>query len=120
MSNVDLPNSTASTEPAWPHPPPQAVDAYLLLHGNEEGGAYLLGGTYTMAEACCTSFLQRALPTLPAFRGIDVDELVERGGLRRLRRWMDAALARPSALDTKPSDEAIVASLAKFVQPLKD
>ena len=115
----------AATRPAspgstCPPPPPQAVDAFLLLHGNEEGGSYLMGGTYTMAEACCTSFLQRALPTLPAFRGIDVDKLVERGGLRRLRRWMDAALARPSALETKPSDEAIVASLAKFVQQMKD
>ena len=37
----------------------------------------------------------------------------------RLERWMDAALARPSAQQTKPADDVIVAGWGKFVAPLK-
>lgn len=33
---------------------------------------------------------------------------------------MRAALARPSAQETKPADEVIVASWQKFVAPMKD
>lgn len=38
----------------------------------------------------------------------------------RLERWLQAALARPSAQQTKPTDEVIIASWAKFVSPLQD
>lgn len=38
---------------------------------------------------------------------------------RRFERWMHAALARPSAQQTKPSDEVIVEGLRKFVAPFK-
>lgn len=38
---------------------------------------------------------------------------------RRFERWMQAALARPSAQQTKPSDEVIVEGLRKFVSPFK-
>lgn len=31
---------------------------------------------------------------------------------------MDAALARPSALQTKPDDDAIVSGFAKFIAPM--
>ena len=37
----------------------------------------------------------------------------------RFERWMQAALARPSAQQTKPSDEVIVEGLRKFVSPFK-
>lgn len=33
---------------------------------------------------------------------------------------MHAVLARPSAAETKPADEVVIASWQKFVAPLKD
>lgn len=36
----------------------------------------------------------------------------------RLERWYRAALARPSAKETAPTDELIIQGNAKFVSPL--
>lgn len=38
----------------------------------------------------------------------------------RLERWVDAALARPSAQQTKPADDVIASSLRKFAAEFKD
>lgn len=65
-------------------------------------------------------FVQRAVVALRAFRGVDLRELARGRGLARLDAWMDAVLARPSALQTVPEDEVIVASWGKFVMPLKE
>lgn len=60
----------------------------MLLHGSEDasagaGGSHFLGGTYSMAEVCCTGFLQRGLATLPSYRGIDLREVVVAAKLGR-------------------------------------
>lgn len=38
---------------------------------------------------------------------------------RRFERWIDAALQRPSAQQTKPTDDVIVEGMRKFVAPFK-
>jgi len=38
----------------------------------------------------------------------------------RFERWMHAALARPSAQQTKPADDVIVEGLRKYVAPFKN
>ena len=75
---------------------PQVVDAVLLSQGSASGGAFFLGGHYSIAEVLTTSLLQRALVYLPAYRGVDVWGLVREQGLQRLEAWMTAALERPS------------------------
>lgn len=65
--------------------PRQVIDAFLRLHGSNQGGAFFLGGTYSMAEVMCTGFLQRALPTLPAYRNIDLRAMVREA---KLDRWV--------------------------------
>ena len=61
----------------------QVLDAFLSLHGSEEGGDLFLGGQYSMAEVACTGLLQRGIVTLPAYRGIDLWELVRSHKLER-------------------------------------
>ena len=61
----------------------QVLDSVLLLHGSEEGGDLFLGGQYSMAEVACTGLLQRGIVTLPAYRGIDLWELVRSHKLER-------------------------------------
>lgn len=98
----------------------KVLDAFLLQHGSQEGGDLFLGGSYSMAETCCTGFLQRALAMLPHYRGIDLWAVTREAKADRLERWMRAALARPSAQKTKPADDVIVGSMAKFVVPMKE
>lgn len=98
----------------------QALDAFIRLHGSAEGGDFFLGGAYSMAETCTTGFVQRGLAVLPRYRGVDLWGLVREHKLDRLERWMKAALARPSAQQTKPADDVIIQSWGKFVTPLKD
>ena len=76
--------------------PPQVVDAFLVSQGSASGGAFFLGGQYSIAEVLTTSLLQRALVYLPAYRGVDVWSLVREHKLERLEAWMTAALERPS------------------------
>lgn len=141
------------------------LDATLKLHGAPSG--FFLGDTYSVAEVYCTGFLQRALVTLPAYRGVDLAALVKDNGLdrcvmgggacrpdslvcmlgtdtlgrhfqciallastprpacasppaRRFASWMEAALARPSAQQTKPDDEVIVEAMRKFLSPFHE
>ena len=72
------------------------VNAFLVSQGSTAGGAFFLGGQYSIAEVLTTSLLQRALVYLPAYRGVDVWSLVREHKLERLEAWMTAALERPS------------------------
>ena len=71
----------------------QVLDAFLALHGHEQGGHLFLGATYSMAETSCTSLLQRGVVTLPAYRGIDLWELVE---TNKLERWVGGGFVERS------------------------
>ncbi|KAL4443358.1 hypothetical protein ABPG75_011095 [Micractinium tetrahymenae] len=98
----------------------KVLDEFIKLHGSQQGGDFFLGATFSLAEACCTSLLQRGLAMLPHYRGVDLWQLVQEHGLSRLERWMRAALARPSAQQTKPADDVLIAGMAKYVSPLKE
>ncbi|KAI7842579.1 hypothetical protein COHA_003683 [Chlorella ohadii] len=97
----------------------KVLDSTLRLHGSEEGGDYFLGGFYSVAEVFTTGFVQRGLASLKEYRGVDLAELVKEVGADRFERWMHAALARPSAQQTKPADDVIVEGLRKYVAPFK-
>ncbi len=64
------------------------VDEFLKRHGNEDGGSYFLGSTYSAAETLTTPFLARSLVSLPATRDIDVLAIAEEKGLDRFVRWV--------------------------------
>ena len=64
------------------------IDEFLKRHGNEDGGSYFLGGTYSAAETLTTPWLARGLVSLPAVRDIDVLAIAEEKGLDRFSRWV--------------------------------
>lgn len=87
---------------------PQVLDAFLRLHGSEEGGAFFLGGTYSVAEVYTTSFVQRALACLPAYRNVDLRAVVKEHKLDRcVRMWLWSGcgdrLGEPPACRCKPA-----------------
>lgn len=96
-----------------------ALNTCLCMHGNEEGGAYFLGGQFSLADVSTVPFLQRMLVCLPEYRGIDVRELMHEKKLDRLVKWAEAVLERPTAKETKPDDDVIISSLKKFVVDMK-
>lgn len=77
----------------------QVIDDCLKRHGNEDGGSYFLGATYSAAETLTTPWLARALVTLPAVRDIDVLAIAEEKGLDRFSRWVKVCLGRRPMLD---------------------
>eukprot|EP00887_Chlorella_sp_A99_P006102 scaffold22.g6102.t1 len=120
----------AAAAPRWlpsrpAHPLGLPFHMFIRAHGSEEGGDYFLGGTYSLAEAGTVGFLQRGLAALPHFRGLDLRQLIRDQarprpcGLDRLERWAEAALARPSSQQTRPSDDTVRKSWAKFVVEIK-
>lgn len=95
----DAPASAASPPPrAPPSPPPQ--------------GAYLLGRAYSLAEVAATPHVARMAALLPALRGFDLAAELRREGLERSASWVEACLARPSAVATDPTADEMVGGLA--------
>lgn len=96
----------------------KVVDTALRRHGLPSGD-FFLGSQFSLADVCTLTFVQRSVVVLPVYRGVDVWAMMEEGGLERLQRWARAVLARTSAQATKPEDDVIAQSLAKFVTPMK-
>ena len=59
------------------------LDAFITLHGSTKGGAYFLGGDYTMAEVAAVGFIQRVSIVLPPARGVDLWQMLEEQKLDR-------------------------------------
>jgi glutathione S-transferase len=98
----------------------KVMDAFLRSQGSTEGGAYFLGGRYSIAEVLTTSLLQRAIVYPKAYRGVDLRQLVKDNKLERFEAWMEAALARPSAQETHPDEAKLVEHGTKFTKPMQD
>lgn len=87
-AGMRLPDDLTASDPLLPASDPwcaplQVVDVALQWHGALGGGDYFLGPQYSLAEVCCTGFVQRALLALPHFRGVDVWGLAREQGLGR-------------------------------------
>ena len=73
----------------------QVVNDFLMRHGNEDGGSYFLGATYSAAETLTTPWLARGLVSLPAVRDIDMLAIAEEKGLDRFSRWVKVVAQMP-------------------------
>jgi hypothetical protein len=74
----------------------------------------------SVAEVLTTSLLQRALVYCKAYRGVDLWRLVADAKLARLEAWMKAAMERPSAKETMPDHDELVAHGKKFTVPMQE
>lgn len=75
------------------------VERSLELYG-KDGGDFLLGADFSVAECMTAPFVVRSIGWLKEIRGVDVVKLCEDLGHARLTRWMKAVLSRPSVLQT--------------------
>jgi glutathione S-transferase len=96
------------------------MDAFLRSQGSDDGGDFFLGKQYSVAEVLTTSLLQRALVYCKAYRGVDLWRLVADAKLARLEAWMKAAMERPSAKETMPDHDELVAHGKKFTVPMQE
>ena len=86
------------------------------------GGAARGGSLAGLQGGCqCTCLLAFSIPGSWAGAGTAALSRHGPGHLVccRLERWMTAALARPSAQQTKPDDDVIISGMAKYVAPVK-
>lgn len=82
-------------------------------------GSFLLGDRFSLAECNAAPFVQRCCAILPAFTGpakVDPLLLCDEMGLNRLRRWMDAVLARQSVMDTGVPADAMKESTTRMLE----
>jgi glutathione S-transferase len=94
----------------------QSVENALNTYGNEQGGSFLFGGSYTLAESLTAPFVIRMCANFPHHRGVDVIESCERAGFTRAAHWMQAVLERPSSINSTPALNSLV-MLAPYMQP---
>lgn len=87
-------------------------------------GPFVLGSRYSTAEILTSTMLPRISVALGHYRGFRLHAAVEEMGLKRLSRWMEASMERPSMKRTlgavgemKGQDvgSAFIDHFAKFV-----
>lgn len=87
-------------------------------------GPFVLGARYSTAEILTSTMLPRISVALGHYRGFRLHAAVEEMGLKRLSRWMEASMERPSMKRTlgavgemKGQDvgSAFIDHFAKFV-----
>ena len=61
----------------------QSLEQALSRYGHEEGGSFLFGGAYTLAEALTAPFVVRMEANFGHHRGVDLLAQCERGGFSR-------------------------------------
>ena len=65
----------------------QVLDEFLTIHGGKNGGPFLLGSQYSIAEVSTAPMLRGAAVLLPALRDYDVLAEAEKSGLTRFSEW---------------------------------
>jgi glutathione S-transferase len=68
----------------------QVLDKFLRIHGTEEGGSFLLGAKYSLAEVATSPFLVRLVKVVPQLRQqVDALAIVDEKGLTRVKAWIE-------------------------------
>ena len=95
------------------------VDTFLTKLGDDKG-PFLFGNRFSLAECNAAPFIQRACTILPAFTGgakpINPIEICNDLGLVRLKRWIDAVLARSSVVATGVAKEEMIKSTTTILE----
>lgn len=100
-----------------------SVDAFLTKAGcGADGGPFLFGERFSLAECNAAPFLQRCCAVLPEFTGVDdgdqmVDpiKICDELGLVRLKEWIEAVLSRPSVVATGVPKKDMLQSTSRML-----
>ena len=79
---------------------------------------FVLGETFSIAEAATAPIAMRLALVLPGLRpSLDTPlQWCEEDGLPRVARWMDAVCARPSCMETLPPPAELQASYKRMLE----
>lgn len=95
------------------------VDAFLNKMGSD-GGPFLFGNQFTLAECSVAPFVQRACVILPSGlgsgRSINPMELCDICDLPRLKAWMKAVIDRPSVVTTGVPRDEMISNMEKMLK----
>ena len=75
---------------------------------NGSADSFLLGSTFSLAEAIAGPWVERMIRMLPHWRDTHILSLCEARGLQRTRRWLEAVAARPSVAETSAGKAEMV------------
>jgi len=91
----------------------QSLGVINNLLKQRNGGAFLIGSTFSYAECISAPWIQRFYVTLPYFRGIDFEEdLLNSFDL--LPIWMGEVCDRPSCVESKCPEQEMIAACKRY------
>ena len=79
-----------------------------------DGGAFLCGEAFTLAECVAAPWVERMSAMLPLWRNIDFAALCEGHGLTKVAAWSDAVLERPSVQTTSAGTEETARAARRY------
>jgi len=88
----------------------------LLQATSSDGGPFLFGDRFTLAECNAAPWAQRACFVLPSFTDVDPLKICDERGLVRLKAWITATLERPSVLSAKIPDDEMKANVSGMLE----
>ena len=91
----------------------QSLDIINNLLKERDGGAFMLGSTFSYAECISAPWVQRFYVTLPYFRAIDFEEDILKS-FDLLPLWMGAVCNRPSCVASKCPEEEMIAACKRY------
>ncbi|KAK9811100.1 hypothetical protein WJX73_002714 [Symbiochloris irregularis] len=95
----------------------QVLDTFLTTQALQ-GGPFVLGEHYSIAEVSSAPFVWRTTFLAPHYRNIDVFAEAKARNLNRFLEWTQAVLERPSTRDTAIPHEAIIEAWKPMVPKL--
>jgi glutathione S-transferase len=96
-----------------------ALNIFLTRFGTSNGGAFLFGDRFSLAEVLVAPFLQRLFPVAKHFAQIDVLEMASSMNLDRFQAWVSAILERPSVLVADVDEGALIESMGAMRERFK-
>lgn len=96
------------------------MDRLLCQYGADPAKTpFFLESGFCLGEVCLAPFVQRLLVTVPHWVGVDVLDMAEEEGCRRLRRWMQALAERPSTVASGGSKEETIKNFTRLLEMMK-
>mmetsp|Transcript_15978 Transcript_15978/g.37004 ORF Transcript_15978/g.37004 Transcript_15978/m.37004 type:complete len:139 (+) Transcript_15978:511-927(+) len=94
----------------------EKAEAFLRATSSNDGGPFLFGDRFTLAECNAAPWAQRACFVLPSFTDVDPLAICDERGLVRLKAWITATLKRPSVRSIRIPDDEMKESVSRMLE----
>mmetsp|Transcript_28970 Transcript_28970/g.40709 ORF Transcript_28970/g.40709 Transcript_28970/m.40709 type:complete len:169 (-) Transcript_28970:173-679(-) len=92
------------------------VNTFLDKMGN--GGPFLFGEQFSLAECNIAPFLQRACIVLPSCTSVDPIKMCEEHNLIHAKAWIESVIARTSVKAAELSNEELMRGINRILERL--